>query len=278
MTPGEPITCFAVTMPVSSVQHSVCMQNFNTQFIYTHVRENLAVEGSNWLVMFCSFSCLPCITVYAQPHTISNNCTMSTLATEFVLVLDRQSCSRQPKLSISNGPAVWSLSNSSESDLPGNLVVVCLRAQAARAACRFEPVVQASPSRIPDGFIYLRATPDICMNRLKRRQRTEEGGVTLDYLQGLHQKHEDWLSYGQGHIGRPNLAANLPDDAFKVQCLRGILGASNSHLSLAGVPEPKAIQGKVTPVLAHDSSEGSTAHLEACHSFSHYTPSWIACC
>ncbi len=97
------------------------------------------------------------------------------------------------------------------------------------SACRFEPVVQASPTLIPDGFIYLRATPNICMNRLKRRHRAEEGGVTLNYLEGLHQKHEDWLSYASHH---PTIT---PDDLLKAA----------GHLRLNAVPEPKSIQGKV---------------------------------
>ena len=97
------------------------------------------------------------------------------------------------------------------------------------SACRFEPVVQASPTLIPDGFIYLRATPNICMNRLKRRHRAEEGGVSLNYLEGLHQKHEDWLSYASHH---PTIT---PDDLLKAA----------GHLRLNAVPEPKSIQGKV---------------------------------
>ncbi|KAL5973589.1 hypothetical protein ACLOJK_030242 [Asimina triloba] len=57
----------------------------------------------------------------------------------------------------------------------------------------FDPVVSCMPGLIPDGFIYLRASPDTCHNRLKLRKRAEEGGVTLDYLRDLHEKHENWL-------------------------------------------------------------------------------------
>ncbi|KAF8411876.1 hypothetical protein HHK36_004435 [Tetracentron sinense] len=57
----------------------------------------------------------------------------------------------------------------------------------------FDPVVSCLPGLIPDGFIYLRATPDTCHKRMKLRKRTEEGGVTLDYLRDLHEKHESWL-------------------------------------------------------------------------------------
>ena len=45
----------------------------------------------------------------------------------------------------------------------------------------------------PQGFIYLRTTPNTCYKRLKKRDRKEEVDVSLDYLQSLHDKHECWL-------------------------------------------------------------------------------------
>ncbi|GKV51296.1 hypothetical protein SLEP1_g57964 [Rubroshorea leprosula] len=57
----------------------------------------------------------------------------------------------------------------------------------------FDPVVSCLPGLIPDGFIYLRASPDTCHKRMMLRKRAEEGGVTLDYLRDLHEKHESWL-------------------------------------------------------------------------------------
>ncbi|OEL29036.1 Deoxycytidine kinase [Dichanthelium oligosanthes] len=62
----------------------------------------------------------------------------------------------------------------------------------------FDPVVSSLPGLIPDGFIYLRASPDTCHKRMMHRRRSEEGGVTLDYLQGLHEKHESWLLPSKG--------------------------------------------------------------------------------
>lgn len=54
----------------------------------------------------------------------------------------------------------------------------------------FDPFISALPGLVPDGFIYLRASPDTCLQRLHMRNRPEERSVTLDYLRGLHEKHE----------------------------------------------------------------------------------------
>ena len=46
---------------------------------------------------------------------------------------------------------------------------------------------------VPDAFIYLKTDPNTCYARLKKRNRSEETGVELDYLRLLHTSHEDWL-------------------------------------------------------------------------------------
>lgn len=51
---------------------------------------------------------------------------------------------------------------------------------------------------VPTGFIYLQADPAICLERLKKRARQEEVGVSLEYLQALHDKHEQWLIKKEG--------------------------------------------------------------------------------
>jgi deoxyadenosine/deoxycytidine kinase len=50
----------------------------------------------------------------------------------------------------------------------------------------------------PTGFIYLKTDPDICYNRLIKRNRSEEAGVPLEYLTLLDKKHNDWLIKKEG--------------------------------------------------------------------------------
>jgi deoxyadenosine/deoxycytidine kinase len=44
-----------------------------------------------------------------------------------------------------------------------------------------------------DGCIFVNTSPEVCFNRIKKRSRTGEGGIPLDYLTLLHEKHVDWL-------------------------------------------------------------------------------------
>eukprot|EP00200_Dunaliella_tertiolecta_P006514 CAMPEP_0202345090 /NCGR_PEP_ID=MMETSP1126-20121109/4476_1 /ASSEMBLY_ACC=CAM_ASM_000457 /TAXON_ID=3047 /ORGANISM="Dunaliella tertiolecta, Strain CCMP1320" /LENGTH=549 /DNA_ID=CAMNT_0048936341 /DNA_START=235 /DNA_END=1885 /DNA_ORIENTATION=+ len=60
----------------------------------------------------------------------------------------------------------------------------------------FDPVLNTLPTLVPNGFVYLRAQPEVCHQRLQRRARQEETTVQLEYLQELHQCHEDWLFHG----------------------------------------------------------------------------------
>ncbi|KAK1300713.1 hypothetical protein QJS10_CPB13g00719 [Acorus calamus] len=105
----------------------------------------------------------------------------------------------------------------------------------------FDPVVSSLPGLIPDGFIYLRASPDTCHKRMMHRKRAEEGGVTLDYLRDLHEKHENWLfplqSGNHGVLSVSQLPLGVddslhPDIRDRVFYLEG----NHMHSSIQKVP------------------------------------------
>ncbi|KAF4373682.1 hypothetical protein F8388_010710 [Cannabis sativa] len=105
----------------------------------------------------------------------------------------------------------------------------------------FDPVVSCLPGLIPDAFIYLRASPDTCHKRMKLRKRNEEGGVTLEYLSDLHEKHESWLfPYESGNHGV--LSVNklpLHSDNSLHPDIRGrvfFLEGNHMHSSIQKVP------------------------------------------
>ena len=45
----------------------------------------------------------------------------------------------------------------------------------------------------PDHIIYLRVTAEECLRRLKSRNRSEESGVSLEYLARLNSYYDNWL-------------------------------------------------------------------------------------
>jgi deoxyadenosine/deoxycytidine kinase len=48
-------------------------------------------------------------------------------------------------------------------------------------------------SNIKNKYIYLRCDPNICLERITKRGRSEESKIDLKYLENLHKYHESWL-------------------------------------------------------------------------------------
>ncbi len=45
----------------------------------------------------------------------------------------------------------------------------------------------------PDLILYLRTPAEVCLERIHTRDRTEESGITLEYLLQLQELHDEWL-------------------------------------------------------------------------------------
>ncbi|NWY59221.1 DGUOK protein, partial [Chionis minor] len=81
------------------------------------------------------------------------------------------------------------------------------------------------------GFLYLRATPQTCLERLRRRARSEEEGIQLGYLQQLHAQHERWLVEKSTEVHFPDvkrapvLELDVDKDFEHDTALQGILMA-----------------------------------------------------
>lgn len=67
-----------------------------------------------------------------------------------------------------------------------------------------------------DLIVYLRTSPSVVYDRMMDRGRTEENQVPLEYLQQLHDLHENWLIHGSFHRPAPVLVldANLDLDGI----------------------------------------------------------------
>jgi len=64
-----------------------------------------------------------------------------------------------------------------------------------------------------DIILYVNTDPEECIKRIKRRSRSEESCVELDYLKACHDKHINWLTnehdtkiiYINGHQNKENM-------------------------------------------------------------------------
>ena len=83
-----------------------------------------------------------------------------------------------------------------------------------------------------DFIIYLRTTPEICYERIKKRSRNGESSIGMEYLRALHDKHEKWLSAGvEGtKIITVDVSQDMDEEThkkFTKQIINEILGPTN---------------------------------------------------
>jgi deoxyadenosine/deoxycytidine kinase len=111
------------------------------------------------------------------------------------------------------------------------------------------PAASASPL-VPDGFVYLRSQPTVCAERLARRARSEEGGVSLEYLESLHALHEDWLGAGLGVEAAVAAAAEAGNDPLLAALLPQIPSSIRAELRFLPSPNDGAAGGELHPCLS----------------------------
>ncbi|UJR35276.1 hypothetical protein I4U23_028040 [Adineta vaga] len=75
-----------------------------------------------------------------------------------------------------------------------------------------------------DLIVYLRTSPETCLERIKTRNRPEEHSITLDYLYQLHDRHEEWLSSQTRTMKAPVLIVDAE------QAEEDVYSETNAHL------------------------------------------------
>ena len=78
------------------------------------------------------------------------------------------------------------------------------------------------------GIIYLKCEPEICYNRIKKRNRNEESIIPMEYLEKIHEKHENWL----GKIDVPVLTIDVSKDFINNEsCIKQISDDINNFIN-----------------------------------------------
>lgn len=69
-----------------------------------------------------------------------------------------------------------------------------------------------------DAIVYLKTSPSICHERLVRRNRGEESTVSLEYLESIHERHEEWI--GDKATIRPSVPIFVIDNSAPLTASR----------------------------------------------------------
>ena len=74
-----------------------------------------------------------------------------------------------------------------------------------------------------DLIIYNETSPDVCMNRIGTRNRKGERLIQKDYIEQLHQKHDEWLSSSSIPVFKINGNINKEDCVARTEQLKAIV-------------------------------------------------------
>ena len=75
-------------------------------------------------------------------------------------------------------------------------------------------------------IIYINTKPETCFERIKKRNRTGESNIPMDYLEHCHRLHEEWLESNNEEIVVPfdgNLELNEDNEYIYFQSLEPLL-------------------------------------------------------
>jgi len=65
-----------------------------------------------------------------------------------------------------------------------------------------------------DAFLYMRAPPETCLDRVGLRKRPGEENITIEYLRELHARHENWLATGNPDVLVVECDTDMDDGAY----------------------------------------------------------------
>lgn len=68
----------------------------------------------------------------------------------------------------------------------------------------------------PSAVVYLRCTPEVCLERIRQRGRPQEAGLDIAVVRGLHAAHEAWVD-GLRASGTPVLVLDASAGADSVE-------------------------------------------------------------
>merc|ERR1712179_664070 len=63
-----------------------------------------------------------------------------------------------------------------------------------------------------DLIVYMRTSPEVALTRLMERGRGEEHLIAKQYIDDLHQLHEDWLIHGKHALPAPVIVVDADKD------------------------------------------------------------------